>query len=99
MRKRYFRKALASSMMKRRATTVVCSIEAPKRLAHDDSKAAVILLLQQCCPQGSWSQPGCNFWGIHNCTRACWKICQTIRNQSTASFCQLKVKDGRVGLT
>ena len=46
MRKRYFRKALASSMMKRRATTVVCSVEAPKRLAHHDSKAAVILLLQ-----------------------------------------------------
>ena len=32
--------------MKRRATTVVCSVEAPKRLAHHDSKAAVILLLQ-----------------------------------------------------
>ena len=47
--KRYFRKALASSMMKRSATTVVCSIKAPKRWAHHDFKAAHGVTLTQCC--------------------------------------------------
>jgi len=66
--KRYFRKALASSMMKRSATTVVCSVEAQKRWAHHDFKAAHGVTLTRCdiaptavLPQGSWSHPGCHF--------------------------------------
>ena len=47
--KRDFRKALASSMMKRSATTVVCSIKAPKRRPHNGFKASHGVILTQCC--------------------------------------------------